>query len=195
VVERGQQVGAIFLRTDGNAPSHLHFEMRDFLFNDRVNGNSPENGVTCGMQCAPGPGYWPISSPDHPSDLGWRNPTHAIGGAQAAAIGDGDSVIVADGAASVAAVRSVPRIRTGSEVLTETELVAGDRYPLLDIRSGSVDSRETSAEAYSVWFRLELPDGEDGWVLALNASREETGSDGRPSALRRDFLVAVEAGG
>jgi murein DD-endopeptidase MepM/ murein hydrolase activator NlpD len=194
-VVQGQQVGTVFLRTDGNAPSHLHFEVRDFLLNDRVNGSSPENGVACGVQCAPGPGYWPMPSPDHPSDLGWRNPTHVIAGAQAAAIGDSESVVVAEGAAPVAVVRSVPRIRTGSEIMTEIELVAGDRYPLLEIRSGPVDSRETSAEAYSVWYRIELPDGEDGWVQALDASTEETGGDGRPSALRRDFLVAVEAGG
>jgi murein DD-endopeptidase MepM/ murein hydrolase activator NlpD len=194
VVERGQQVGAIFLRTDGNAPSHLHFEVRNFLFNDRVNGSSPENRVTCGVQCAPGPGYWPISSPDHPSALGWRNPTHVIAGAQAASLGEGAEVVVAEGAAPVATVRSVPRVRTGSEVIAEIELIAGDQYPLLDIRSGPADSQETSAEAYSVWYRIELPGGEGGWLPALNATSEETGSDGRPSALRHDLLVAVEAG-
>jgi hypothetical protein len=131
-----------------------------------------------------------MTSSDHPSDLGWRNPTHLIAGSQAASIGESDFVVVAEGAAPVATVRSVPRVRTGTEVITQNDLVAEARYPLLDIRSGPAESMETSAEAYSVWYRIALADGVDGWVPALTASREETGGDGRASALRRDFLVA-----
>ncbi|CAN5524034.1 hypothetical protein BH23CHL4_BH23CHL4_22820 [soil metagenome] len=193
-VGRGQQLGTVFLRIDGNAPSHLHFEIRDFLFNDRVNGSSPEHGVTCGFQCAPGPGYWPMSAPEHPSDLGWRNPTHVIAALQASPEVGSDVVVVAEDAAQMATVRSVPRVGNGSDVLGEIGLIAGKRYPRLDIRSGPIDETGTSAEAYSVWYRIELPDGGNGWVRALNASTDETGSDGRPSALQRDFLIAVESG-
>src|SRR4051794_4772450 len=59
-IERGQQIGAVFMRTDGRAPSHLHFEMRTFLTEAEVNGESPRYSYGCGFMCPPGPGYWPI---------------------------------------------------------------------------------------------------------------------------------------
>jgi len=86
-------------------------------------------------------------------------------------------------AAPVAQLRSVPKVRDGSEVLGEIELLIGSSCPLLDIRSDTVDATETSAEAYSVRYRIELAEGADGWVRALILSSKETGSDGRPSAL------------
>ena len=79
VVERGQPLGAILARTDGRAPSHLHFEIRTFLTTPEVNGDAPRYGFACGVDCPPGPGYWPIDAPEHPSVIGWRNPTHLIG--------------------------------------------------------------------------------------------------------------------
>ena len=60
------------------APSHLHFEIRTFFTTPEVNGNAPRYGVACGFDCPPGPGYWPIDAPEHPSVMGWRNPTHVI---------------------------------------------------------------------------------------------------------------------
>src|SRR5262245_52588756 len=77
-VERGQQIGTVFMRTDGRAPSHLHFEMRTFLTSPEVNGDDPRYDVGCGYLCPPGPGYWPIDAPEHPSEMGWRNPTHVV---------------------------------------------------------------------------------------------------------------------
>jgi murein DD-endopeptidase MepM/ murein hydrolase activator NlpD len=63
VVERGQPLGTILARTDGRAPSHLHFEIRTFLTTPEVNGDSPRYGFACGVDCPPGPGYWPIDAP------------------------------------------------------------------------------------------------------------------------------------
>src|SRR5687768_11943571 len=77
-VERGQVLGTVLLRTDGAAPSHLHLEVRTFLTTFEVNGEGPRYGFGCGYQCPPGPGYWPIDAPEHPSVMGWRNPTHVI---------------------------------------------------------------------------------------------------------------------
>ena len=77
-VERGQLLGTVLARTDDLDRSHLHFEIRTFLTVDAINGDTPRHGFTCGFRCPPGPGYWPIDAPEHPSELGWRNPTHAI---------------------------------------------------------------------------------------------------------------------
>jgi hypothetical protein len=40
-VERGDPLGAVLPRTDGRAPSHLHFEIRTFLTTAEVNGAAP----------------------------------------------------------------------------------------------------------------------------------------------------------
>ena len=59
-VERGQLLGSILTRSDGLAPSHLHFELRTFFTTPEVDGKVPRYGVGCGFDCPPGPGYWPI---------------------------------------------------------------------------------------------------------------------------------------
>ncbi len=69
-VERGQPVGTVLPRTDGRAPSHLHFEVRTFLTTPEVNGEAPRYGYGCGYACPPGPGYWPIDAPEHTGALG-----------------------------------------------------------------------------------------------------------------------------
>ena len=80
-VARGQLLGTVLPRTDGRAPSHLHFEVRTFLTTPEVNGDAPRYAFACGFDCPPGPGYWPIDAPEHPSDMGWRNPTHVLAAA------------------------------------------------------------------------------------------------------------------
>ena len=98
-VERGQVLGSILTRTDGLAPSHLHFEMRTFFTTPEVNGNAPRYGVACGFECPPGPGYWPLDAPEHPSAMGWRNPTHVIARrAWPDGIPDGSEAIVSEAA-------------------------------------------------------------------------------------------------
>src|SRR5215216_7445816 len=112
-VERGQLLGTVLNRTDGLAPSHLHFELRTFFATPEVNGNAPRYGVACGFECPPGPGYWPIDAPEHPSAIGWRNPTHVINRRLS---GKGSpptdaEVIVPNGASEAAALWSDPSDR------------------------------------------------------------------------------------
>ncbi|MGH2550265.1 MAG: M23 family metallopeptidase, partial [Thermomicrobiales bacterium] len=99
-VQRGEQIGSVLTRTDGRL-SHLHFEIRTFLMTREVNGDTPRHTFNCGYECPPGPGYWPMSDPDHPSVMGWRNPTCVVGSGLWADFGEvvvsssaGDSVSV-----------------------------------------------------------------------------------------------------
>jgi murein DD-endopeptidase MepM/ murein hydrolase activator NlpD len=188
-VEAGQVLGTILLRTDGNAPSHLHFEFRDFLYADRVNGQFPENGVGCGYMCAPGPGYWPQGSPDHPTDLGWRNPSHVIAANwRTIATEDGLVAVPAGTAREAVAIRDEPG-EDGLEIERLGPASIG-RVPILAVDTGEPDSREATASAYHLWFQIALSDGAAGWVRALEATPDDTGSDGSPSSLRWRFLVA-----
>ncbi|MBC8078649.1 MAG: M23 family metallopeptidase, partial [Chloroflexales bacterium] len=76
-VAAGEQIGTVLRRAD-KVPNHLHFEVRTFLTAGAVNGDRPRYAFRCGPRCPPGPGYWPGSAPDHPGELGWRNPLHGI---------------------------------------------------------------------------------------------------------------------
>jgi hypothetical protein len=162
----------------GVAPSHLHFELRTFLVRDDVNGNAPQYGVSCGFQCPPGPGYWPISANEHPSAMGWRNPSHLRLGMMEIAAGDGVRVVAIGGDV---AVRDSPD--SGSEVIGE--LAEGETAIVVGVDAGDSATSETSAEGYVAW--LELESG--GWIQALVPSDAEAGSDGRPSSL--DVVVLV----
>jgi len=190
VVERGQPLGTILARTDGRAPSHLHFEIRTFLTTPEVNGDSPRYEFACGVDCPPGPGYWPIDAPDHPSVIGWRNPTHVI--ADHTEVLDGSEAVVAMTATGEANVWSAPQ-PDDAEPLRSLLLRPGDHYALLAIDAGPAASEGTSAEAYRLWYRLATTDGTVGWVRAALPSANDTGSDGRPSSVRFAFLPAVVA--
>jgi murein DD-endopeptidase MepM/ murein hydrolase activator NlpD len=191
-VERGQTLGTILVRTDGLAPSHLHFEIRTFFTTTEVNGTAPRYGVGCGFECPPGPGYWPIDAPEHPTALGWRNPTHVINRrAWPEGVPEGVEVTVSELSPKGASLWSAPEDSARAEVLGEVALRAGDRYPFLAVEAGAEDTTGTSAEAYRVWYRIALPDGAEGWVRAATPTANDTGSDGRPSSVRFDFLPAV----
>jgi murein DD-endopeptidase MepM/ murein hydrolase activator NlpD len=193
MVERGQLLGTVLTRTDGLAPSHLHFEMRTFFTTPEVNGAAPRYGVACGFDCPPGPGYWPIDAPEHPSAMGWRNPTHIINGRSwLEEVPAGAEVVVAETAPQSTALWTAPEDAADAERLGEVSLRAGDRYPLLALDVGAEDATGTSAEAYRVWYRIALPDGIEGWVRAAAPVANDTGSDGRPSSVQFDFLPAVE---
>jgi murein DD-endopeptidase MepM/ murein hydrolase activator NlpD len=195
-VARGQLLGTVLARTDGLAPSHLHFEIRTFYTTPEVNGDAPRYGVACGINCPPGPGYWPMDAPEHPSALGWRNPTHIINRrAWPDAIPEGTEAVVAETAPPSAPLWTAPPGAASATSLGAVPLSPGARYPLLAIDTGPEDSTETSAEAYRLWYRLALPDGQGGWVQAAAPSRNDTGSDGRPSSLRFVLLPAVSAPG
>ncbi len=187
-VARGQRLGRVLQRSD--APSHLHFEVRTFYERREVNGTEPSYGVHCGEDCPPGPGYWPMMAPEHPSDLGWRHPVHAI--ARRAFAGDdvpaGTEVVVAEGAAERTEVWSAPEGTSGATPVGDWALRAGDRYPLLAIKAGDEATTVTSAENYRLWYRIGLPESGAGWVRAVAPVDLATGSDGRASAVQFHFL-------
>ena len=196
-VRRGQLLGTMLARTDGRAPSHLHVEVRTFLTTSEVNGDSPRYGYACGYQCPPGPGYWPMDAPEHPSSMGWRNPTHVtwsrmFGGEAPPA---GAEVVVPAGARQVAPLWSAPADDAGAKQVGELPLVPGDRLPLLAVVAGPEDTRGESAEAYRLWCQVEAPDAGTGWVQAAVPSTNDTMSDGRPASIRFDLLPAVAARG
>lgn len=190
-VRRGQLLGTVLFRTDGRSPSHLHFEIRNFLTTPEVNGSAPRYSFTCGPNCPPGPGYWPIDAPEHPVGMGWLNPVHAMarlnfpeGVPQA-----GVEVMVARGARASADLFAAP---DAVEAEGRLELAHGDRYQVVDIDAGEEDTTGTSAEAYRLWYRIVVPGrSEPSWVRAMEPTLDATGSDGRPSSLRLDFLPWV----
>ncbi len=193
-VERGQPLGTVLARSDGRAPSHLHFEVRTFLTTPEVNGNAPRYAYGCGYECPPGPGYWPLDAPEHPSAMGWRNPTHVIAHHSlpvTSGNGSAEVIVAAAPSAAAAPLWSAPLGGEEARSISEVTLPPGDRFPLLEVRAGAEDARSTSAEGYAVWYRLGLPDGRRGWVQAAVPSTAETGSDGRPSSVVFNFYPAV----
>jgi murein DD-endopeptidase MepM/ murein hydrolase activator NlpD len=192
-VTRGQFLGRVLDRTDGRAPSHLHFEMRTFLTTPVVNGNAPRYDVGCGFECPPGPGYWPIDAPEHPSEIGWRNPTHVIARrAYPGSIPEGTEVVVAGGASDTVALWSLPSDRADGVQIGNAPVAAGERFNLTAVATGPENSTRTSADGYRLWYRIALPDG-DAWARAAVPSTGDTGSDGRPSSVRFQFLPAISA--
>ena len=191
-VERGQVIGTVLLRTDGAAPSHLHFEVRTFLTTPEVNGDSPRYGFACGYQCPPGPGYWPIDAPEHPTAKGWRNPTHAIARrAFTADVPAGMEVVIASGIDGSPPLFPAP---DSGDLIGELTGGAGTRYSLRSIEQGRESSKRTSAEGYDVWYEVELEDGSTGWAQAVVPSAFDTGSDGRPSSVELRLLIAPPQG-
>ncbi len=194
VVERGQLIGTVLTSVGRRVPSHLHFEIRDFLIRPTINGESPSYGVHCGVNCPPGPGYWPISAPELPAELGWYNPTHVINGrAYAGGILLGTEVIATPFAGESVAIWSAPPGQEGASAVGELALQAGMRYRLLAIEAGPEASFETSAEGYHVWYQIIVDGGTRAWVQAAVPSLMDTGSDGRPSGITFAFLLAADA--
>ena len=178
-VALGQLLGTVLFRTDGRAPSHLHFEIRTFLTTPEVNGERPLYGSACGYNCAPGPGYWPIDASEHPSAMGWRNPTHVI--ARRSRVRN--QMIVAEGIDETVPLWSLPSDRTNAEQIGDLALAAGDQLTLTAIAAGPEATSGWSAERYRLWYEVAQPDGASGWVQAAVPSDIETGSDGRPSSI------------
>lgn len=191
-VARGALLGTVLRRAD-TVPNHLHFEVRTFLTTAAVNGPAPRYGFRCGPRCPPGPGYWPLAAPDHPADLGWRNPTHVIAGRMfAGAAGPlGDVLVPAEPPQAQASLFTAPPAPGLSrEPAGELALEPGLRLRLLAVWAGAEDSRSTSAEAYQLWYRVALPAGGAAWLQVAAPSSFETGSDGRPSSVELSLLPA-----
>ncbi|MBX3071635.1 MAG: M23 family metallopeptidase [Thermomicrobiales bacterium] len=179
-VRAGDMLGTVYHRTDGRAPSHLHFEMRTFLFSDRVNGEHPEHGVRCGLNCPPGPGYWPMSA-EHPAELGWRNPVLAM----AAATFTGRCYVTESAPSAMMPFLDQP----GGESLGEQALRAGDLVEIGEVSGLDAAATETSAEHYQVWGRTSIG-GQSGWLRIVQPADGDTGSDGRPASV--EILLAPE---
>ena len=188
-VAPGDTLGTVLLQIRRRAPSHLHFELRTFLTTPLVNGSRPSHGVKCGTNCPPGPGYWPITAPEHPTAMGWRNPTHQqVKMALDQGIPDGLKVRPQ----SAAFGRTLPlhaEPDSTSKVRKQLTLDPDDTFTLRNLSAGDPASTGTSAEAYGYWLRIARGDEFGGWVQAAIPSDRETGSDGRPSSLDRPFLL------
>lgn len=189
-VERGQPLGTVLARAD--KPGHLHFEVRTFFVRREINGDAPSFGVHCGYQCPPGPGYWPLAAPEHPSDLGWRNPTHAIA-RRAFAAGSQPLAQVAEDAPALGplAVWAAPDAADSSTQIGALPARPGDRYPILAVEAGDEAATGSGAGSYRLWYRLSLPDGGAGWVQAALASGRYAGANGEPSEVRFALLPVV----
>ena len=153
VVRPGDMLGSVFRRTDGQAPSHLHIELRTFLLNDRINGEQPEHGTPCGFNCPPGPGYWPIAA-EHPAEMGWRNPTVAI----AAEAFTGRCFVPGHEPANFG-LMDEPL----GEPVVGVVFEPGDAVDVEEVWAGESDSLETSSESYQIWGRVTLA-GQPGWI-------------------------------
>ncbi|MER3484874.1 MAG: hypothetical protein C4345_01730 [Chloroflexota bacterium] len=60
---------------------------------------------------------------------------------------------------------------------------------MLTIATGREASRAMSAKGYRLWYRIVVPGSGRVWVQAAQPSKHDTGSDGRPSSVRFDFLI------
>jgi murein DD-endopeptidase MepM/ murein hydrolase activator NlpD len=186
-VARGDLLGTVLRRAD-DVPNHLHFELRDFVTTREVNGERPRYGFRCGVNCPPGPGYWPIGAPDLPSAVGWRNPAHAINRRMLPAGAAGQAVVASRPASDTLALWSAPPGEGDRQLLAELSLQPGQRLVLLGLRAGPEQPQATSAESYELWYQVVLPDGQAGWVQAALPSAFDTGGDGRPSSVRFNLL-------
>jgi murein DD-endopeptidase MepM/ murein hydrolase activator NlpD len=194
-VGRGQLLGTVLTQRNARAPSHLHFEIREFLTAREVNGSAPRYSYNCGVNCPPGPGYWPIDAPDLPADQGWANPTHTIA-RRMLAPGAGEplgSVVVASRPVSTTLpLWSGPPDDAARQELGDIGLEPGAILPLLGVWAGDEQPRATSATAYQLWYRLALADGREGWLQAVVPLAIETGADGRPSSVGFNLFPATE---
>lgn len=190
LVARGQPIATVLAWSGDLARSHLHFELRTFYTQPEINGDAPQYGVNCGFNCPPGPGYWPMAAPRHPSDLGWRNPSHVIARrVWPHGLPEDATVVVAATAPASATLWTAP----GNGDQTTLPLTPGTRYPLLGRDAGEEASTTTSATATQVWYQIRLPQGETGWVQALLPSEMAVGGDGRPAALIPAFVPDIGA--
>jgi len=137
-----------------------------------------------------------MAAPEHPSHLGWLNPTHVINrGAWPEGVPHGTEVVVAAGAPVSTTLWSAPTDAEGAWPLDELPLRPGMRVPLLAIDAGAEDAFGTSAEATRLWYHIANVPGEEGWVQAAVPTIVDNGADGRSSSLRLDFLPVINASG
>jgi murein DD-endopeptidase MepM/ murein hydrolase activator NlpD len=177
MVETGTVLGRVLLQENGRAPSHLHLETRTFVTTTEVNGLDPRYGVNCGVNCPPGPGYWPMDAPELPVGMGWRNPTHVIGSRLAPPF----DLVVANGAPEDINVLDEP----GGATVETLSIAPGDRFACEEVSAGDEETSETGAAGTTLWYRTE-----SGWVPGLIPSDRDTDSEGNASSLRFVMIPA-----
>ncbi len=155
-IVRGALIGTVLRRGDAT-PNHLHFEIRTFLTAREVNGAAPRYPFRCGVDCPPGRGYWPIAAPDLPSDVGWLNPTHVINRRMLPEGAISEVVVSTKPVSNSVTFWSAPPSGATRTALDTLELRPSERYALLEVHAGAEGTRETSALAYRLWYRIELP--------------------------------------
>lgn len=185
-VVAGQVLGRVLSGTNWRATNHLHFEIRDFFFNPIVNGDTPSNGVKCGYQCPPGPGYWPLDDARHPSEVGWRNPMHVIQRGFASQGKTSEAMVAAGADGFTMPLREAPR--ADATRIEELQVRAGDRLHVLEIEAGDPASIETSTLGYHVWYRVAWSAMMAGWLQAVMPDDYALGSNGRPAGVRPVLL-------
>jgi hypothetical protein len=191
-VERGTRIGRPVPFPGDIERSHLHFEIRTFFLTNIVNGTNPSHGFTCGFQCPPGPGYWPINAAQHPSDLGWLNPTHLIEGRRYRGSPPDDSVVVVTSTArATTPLWTLPSDRANAEISGSLDLFPGERFSLTGIATGLESTYTYNAEGYRLWYRIETPESGEAWVQAAFPAEDDVGLDGLPSSVRFDLLPVL----
>jgi murein DD-endopeptidase MepM/ murein hydrolase activator NlpD len=158
---RGDRIGTVLKRTD-QTPSHLHFELRAFLTSGPVNGARPRYGFRCGVNCPPGPGYWPIEAPELPGALGWQNPTHAIARQMLPPGTTGVAVVAARPISPTLTLWAAPPDTPARQAIGQLTLTPGARLPLLGVWAGPAAPQATSAGAYQLWYQVQPPDQPPG---------------------------------
>ena len=181
-VQRGDVLGTVLYREDMR--SHLHFELRTFYTTPEVNGDTPRYDFHCGLNCPPGPGYWPMDAPEHPSSMGWRNPLHVITWRMA-----GNTVMVP------ANVRDPLLLFDSLEATVRSGSVRypqGTELPLLDVWAGEEASTATGVAATSIWYQVQLPERvAPAWVPAIHPTMAAIQGDGQPASFAFSLIPAV----
>ncbi|MCA9833769.1 MAG: M23 family metallopeptidase [Thermomicrobiales bacterium] len=181
-VERGYLIGTVLLREDMR--SHLHFELRTFYTTPEVNGDNPRYDFYCGFNCPPGPGYWPMNAPEHPSAMGWRDPLHVI----TWRMGGGEVMVPAN-------IRDPLFIFESPQAGSHVDSVSypvGTTFPLLEVWAGDEATTNVGANATTIWYQIRLPDRESpAWVPALNPTMDAIQSDGQTTSFVFALIPAI----
>lgn len=175
-VQRGDVIGTVLFREGPR--SHLHFELRNFYTTPEVNGETPRYTFHCGFNCPPGPGYWPMDAPEHPSAMGWRNPLHVMG--RRMGVPEGAEVMVPTNSWSPLFLRS-----TLEQPIHDASILlgGGTRMPLIEIAAGPEASETYGAMATSLWYRVQVPDfPEPMWVPAISPTMHAIQSNGQTTS-------------
>lgn len=184
-VTRGTVIGTILQRESPR--SHLHFELRTFLTQPEVNGENPRYSFTCGPNCPPGPGYWPMDAPEHPSAMGWRNPMHVI--THRMGVPAGAEVMVPESSWNNLFLFPEPFAPIHTESL---RIEGGTRMPLVAATAGDEASTTVGAAATSVWFQVQVP-GIDGprWVPAISPTMQAIQGDGQTTSFMFNLIPVL----